>query len=75
MFDGNAYGEGVNGNCYSEEMDLNGEYDSVKRSRQYRTPWRPWRGARVFKEKLDGNLMRQVVDERIKWLMERKQCK
>lgn len=32
MFDFDAYGEGVNGNYYSEELDFGGEYDSVRTS-------------------------------------------
>jgi hypothetical protein len=34
MFDC-GYGEGINGNMYSEELALNGEYDSVKRKHKH----------------------------------------
>lgn len=36
---GDAFGEGVNGNYYSEELDFSGEYDSVRTKRK--TPFIP----------------------------------
>ena len=34
MFDFDGYGEGVNGNYYSEELDFGDEYNSVRTSKK-----------------------------------------
>ena len=54
--------------CGESYWDGDDDYD------EYYESWPTW-SKRYSKTPLNGSLMRHIVDERIKWLMEHKQCK